>query len=219
MAVGALAAACTTAAFADTYSFSAKYDETTGKVKLLDFAEYKAKVGNDADLTLLVLSSDIKDAEGANVDITSANANNVIKQIDQKSFTVGEEVTVGTLAKGTYYVRLGGLEVNNETNPNGFLETSFKVGSDNPWADSTRKVGDTVLNDEIDGADLVALNLHIAGKAGKQLTGAALQAADTVDNGEIDGADLVREHLNIANPTKNPFAVTYIKDKTNYVSE
>ena len=63
------------------------------------------------------------------------------------------------------------------------------------------------------------MKLHIAGKAGNQLAGESLQAADTVDNGEIDGADLVKEKLNIANPEKNPFDVTYIKDKANYVKE
>lgn len=215
VAVGALAAACTTAVFAD--GVTATYAD--GKVTISGFQTYAGAVSGD--LTLLILSEDTT--------VTSDNANNIIKQIDQfgkdtvtvaEDGTYSKEITVGTLdtANNKYYVRLGGAEV-SELYTNGFVATTFGSESTNPYKDSTRKVGDTVANDEIDGADLVALKLHIAGKAGNQLTGESLQAADTVDNGEIDGADLVKEKLNIANPEKNPFDVTYIKDKANYVKE
>ena len=214
VAAGALAAACTTAAFAAD-AVTATYAD--GKVTISGFQTYASAVSGD--LTLLILSEDTT--------VTSENANNIIKQIDQfgkdtvtvaEDGTYSKEVTVGTLDTAKkYYVRLGGAEV-SDLYANGFVATTFG-GSNNPYASSTRKVGDTVANDEIDGADLVALKLHIAGKAGNQLTGESLQAADTVDNGEIDGADLVKEKLNIANPEKNPFDVTYIKDKANYVKE
>lgn len=214
VAAGALAAACTTAAFAAD-AVTATYAD--GKVTISGFQTYASAVSGD--LTLLILSEDTT--------VTSENANNIIKQIDQfgkdtvnvaEDGTYSKEVTVGTLDTAKkYYVRLGGAEV-SDLYANGFVATTFG-GSNNPYASSTRKVGDTVANDEIDGADLVALKLHIAGKAGNQLTGESLQAADTVDNGEIDGADLVKEKLNIANPVKNPFDVTYIKDKANYVKE
>lgn len=214
VAAGALAAACTTAAFAAD-AVTATYAD--GKVTISGFQTYASAVSGD--LTLLILSEDTT--------VTSENANNIIKQIDQfgkdtvtvaEDGTYSKEVTVGTLdTANKYYVRLGGAEV-SDLYANGFVATTFG-GSNNPYASSTRKVGDTVANDEIDGADLVALKLHIAGKAGNQLAGESLQAADTVDNGEIDGADLVKEKLNIANPEKNPFDVTYIKDKANYVKE
>lgn len=214
VAAGALAAACTTAAFAAD-AVTATYAD--GKVTISGFQTYASAVSGD--LTLLILSEDTT--------VTSENANNIIKQIDQfgkdtvtvaEDGTYSKEVTVGTLDTAKkYYVRLGGAEV-SDLYANGFVATTFG-GSNNPYASSTRKVGDTVANDEIDGADLVALKLHIAGKAGNQLAGESLQAADTVDNGEIDGADLVKEKLNIANPEKNPFDVTYIKDKANYVKE
>lgn len=214
VAAGAFAAACTTAAFAAD-AVTATYAD--GKVTISGFQTYASAVSGD--LTLLILSEDTT--------VTSDNANNIIMQIDQfgkNTVTVAEdgtyskEVTVGTLDTAKkYYVRLGGAEV-SDLYANGFVATTFG-GSNNPYASSTRKVGDTVANDEIDGADLVALKLHIAGKASNQLKGESLQAADTVDNGEIDGADLVKEKLNIANPEKNPFDVTYIKDKANYVKE
>lgn len=126
VAAGALAAACTTAAFAAD-AVTATYAD--GKVTISGFQTYASAVSGD--LTLLILSEDTT--------VTSENANNIIKQIDQfgkNTVTVAEdgtyskEVTVGTLdtANKTYYVRLGGAEV-SDLYANGFVATTFSTST------------------------------------------------------------------------------------------
>ena len=126
VAAGALAAACTTAAFAAD-AVTATYAD--GKVTISGFQTYASAVSGD--LTLLILSEDTT--------VTSDNANNIIMQIDQfgkNTVTVAEdgtyskEVTVGTLdtANKTYYVRLGGAEV-SDLYANGFVATTFSTST------------------------------------------------------------------------------------------
>lgn len=126
VAAGALAAACTTAAFAAD-AVTATYAD--GKVTISGFQTYASAVSGD--LTLLILSEDTT--------VTSENANNIIKQIDQfgkdkvtvaEDGTYSKEVTVGTLdtANKTYYVRLGGAEV-SDLYANGFVATTFSTST------------------------------------------------------------------------------------------
>ena len=140
MAVGALAAACTTAAFADEY-VKAEYKD--GKVTLSGFGEYAEKA--DGDLTLLILSEDA-------TEITADNANTVIKQIDQFNITDGnytKEVTVGDLdTTKTYYVRLGGAAANVVTEK-GFVSTTFggTTGPEKVLVGDANGDGNITLND------------------------------------------------------------------------
>ena len=126
VAAGALAAACTTAAFAAD-AVTATYAD--GKVTISGFQTYASAVSGD--LTLLILSEDTT--------VTSENANNISKQIDQfgkdtvtvaEDGTYSKEVTVGTLdtANKTYYVRLGGAEV-SDLYANGFVATTFSTST------------------------------------------------------------------------------------------
>ena len=126
VAAGALAAACTTAAFAAD-AVTATYAD--GKVTISGFQTYASAVSGD--LTLLILSEDTT--------VTSDNANNIIMQIDQfgkdtvtvaEDGTYSKEVTVGTLdtANKTYYVRLGGAEV-SDLYANGFVATTFSTST------------------------------------------------------------------------------------------
>ena len=126
VAAGALAAACTTAAFAAD-AVTATYAD--GKVTISGFQTYASAVSGD--LTLLILSEDTT--------VTSENANNIIKQIDQfgkdtvtvaEDGTYSKEVTVGTLdtANKTYYVRLGGAEI-SDLYANGFVATTFSTST------------------------------------------------------------------------------------------
>lgn len=149
VAAGALAAACTTAAFAAD-AVTATYAD--GKVTISGFQTYASAVSGD--LTLLILSEDTT--------VTSENANNIIKQIDQfgkdtvnvaEDGTYSKEVTVGTLDTAKkYYVRLGGAEV-SDLYANGFVATTFG-GSNNPYANSTRLIGDVGGDGEVDLRDL-----------------------------------------------------------------
>ncbi len=119
VAAGALAAACTTAAFA---ADGVKAEYKDGKVTISDFGEYATKV--KGDFTLLVLSEDTT--------VTSDNANSIIRQIDQFGITgdaYTKEVTVGDLDPNkTYYVRLGGAEV-DDVYKNGFVATTFSTST------------------------------------------------------------------------------------------
>lgn len=172
VAAGALAAACTTAAFAAD-GVTAEYKD--GKVTVSAFGDYAAKV--KGDFTLLVLSEDTT--------VTSDNANSIIKQIDQFGITgdaYTKEVTVGDLANGTYYVRLGGAEA-DAVNVNGFVATSFTVGSTEP---AKVLVGDADGDKEITLNDCSEICKYINGKLGDIRTEAATDnAPETVDTNKF----------------------------------
>jgi len=117
--VGAVAAACATASFAADYTATASYND--GTVTIAIPADYVA--ATDGDLTLLILSEDA-------TSITEANKG-IVKQIQQGDSTALSSVAVGDLTDGTYFVRIGGAEVGQD-NPNGFIATTFTVGSTKP---------------------------------------------------------------------------------------
>ena len=146
VAAGALAAACTTAAFAAD-AVTATYAD--GKVTISGFQTYASAVSGD--LTLLILSEDTT--------VTSDNANNIIKQIDQfgkNTVTVAEdgtyskEVTVGTLDTAKkYYVRLGGAEV-SDLYKNGFVATTFSTSTTPQYTlGDVNNDGDINVNDSL----------------------------------------------------------------------
>ena len=196
VAVGALAAACTTAAFADEY-VKAEYKD--GKVTLSGFGEYAKKV--KGDFTLLILSADDV--------VTSENANTIITQIDQFGITDGnytKEVTVGDLdTTKTYYVRLGGAEV-SDLYANGFVATTFGGGSSKyPYADCTQLMGDVNNSGIVDPKDLVVLKKHIANV--EEIKGTNLLAADVNDSGIVDAKDLVVLKKYTVNPETYPFTI------------
>lgn len=209
VAVGALAAACTTAAFAD--GVTATYAD--GKVTISGFQTYAGAVSGD--LTLLILSEDTT--------VTSDNANNIIKQIDQfgkdtvtvaEDGTYSKEITVGTLdTTKPYYVRLGGAEV-SDLYKNGFVATTFG-GSNNPWADSTRLLGNTNDDDAVDLSDISPIIKHATGVA--VLTEEKLQAADTSDDGAVDLSDISPIIKYSTGVSSNVDGKKTIADKSKYV--
>lgn len=212
VAVGALAAACTTAAFAAD-SVTAAYKD--GKVTISGFQTYADAVSGD--LTLLILSEDTT--------VTSDNANNIIKQIDQfgkdtvtvaEDGTYSKEITVGTLDTAKkYYVRLGGAEV-SDLYKNGFVATTFG-GSNNPYADSTRLIGDVNGDKSVDLSDLEPIVRYAANLG--ELTGESLQAADPTDDGSADLSDLEPIVKYSANLESVIDGVKTIATKSKYVSE
>ena len=176
--VSAVAAACATASFAADYTATASYDNGTVTVGIP--ADYVA--ATDGDLTLLILSEDA-------TSITEANKS-IVKQIQQGDATALSSVAVGDLANGTYYVRIGGAKVGTD-NPNGFIATTFTVGStdpENPYASSTRILGDTTGDDLVTLGDVIPI---VQDGAGTPLSGEALQAADTNDDALVTLGDVI----------------------------
>ena len=212
VAAGALAAACTTAAFAAD-AVTATYAD--GKVTISGFQTYASAVSGD--LTLLILSEDTT--------VTSENANNIIKQIDQfgkdtvtvaEDGTYSKEVTVGTLDTAKkYYVRLGGAEV-SDLYANGFVATTFG-GSNNPYANSTRLIGDVGGDGEVDLRDLDPIVRYVGNL--NDLKGESLQAADTNDDKEVDLRDLDPIVKYVGNLSSSVDGVKTIANKTQYVPE
>ena len=207
VAVGALAAACTTAAFAD--GVTATYKD--GKVTISDFKDYADKAAGD--LTLLILSADEA--------VTSENANTIIKQIDQFDITDGnysKEVTVGELADNqTYYVRLGGAAAGVVTE-NGYVATTFSTGAKKPYAGSTHLIGDVNSSGAVDVGDFGDIKLYLADKETYALTGENYAAADVNDSGAIDVGDFGDVKLYLADKDTYPFVCTTLGEKNNTVN-
>jgi hypothetical protein len=128
-----------------------------------------------AQKTLLILTED-----ATNID-SSAKAyaeGGIIVQIDQD--TAFATVPVGTLADGTYYVRVGGDADKIET-------TTFKVGSDSPYTNPARLVGDATNDGFINTADASVIISDYLGET--NLAGDDKQAADATDDGFVNTAD------------------------------
>ncbi len=142
-AVTAVSAAMSVSAMA----MSAKYED--GTVTLTDVNS------TGTSQTLLVLSKDDT--------VTSENVD-IVKQIDQKDDSTSfASVPVGTLADGTYYVRIGGTD--------GSLQrATFVVGDVQPGGETKKIiVGDANLDNSINAADA----LFVARKAGSADTNIA----------------------------------------------
>ena len=136
-AVTAVSAAMSVSAMA----MSAEYDN--GTVTLKDVKS------TGTSQTLLVLSQDDT--------VTSENVD-IVKQIDQKDDSTSfASVPVGTLADGTYYVRIGGTD--------GSLQTAtFTVGGVQPGGETKEIViGDVNDKDGVNGADSTMMARYIAG--------------------------------------------------------
>lgn len=216
-AVGAVSVACAAASFAvdTTYQLTvSQYNATNGTIDITVPTEYAKLV--KGDYTLLVLSDDA-------TSITEANKS-IIKQIQQGDETILKGVKVGTItpteADQTFYVRVGGADADTNTNPTGYAAGTFTVkgtGSDNPYADSTRLVGDINGGDVIDSADILGLQLYVLDVPGNELQGESLQAADCNDSGVVDSADILALQLRVLLPEQHPFTITEVKNKTKYI--
>lgn len=205
--VSAVAAACATASFAADYTATASYDNGTVTVGIP--ADYVA--ATDGDLTLLILSEDA-------TSITEANKS-IVKQIQQGDATALSSVAVGDLADGTYFVRIGGAEVGTD-NPNGFIATTFTVGStnpENPYANSDRILGDVTADATVDLRDVTPLVYHSIGL--QALEGESLQAADVTDDATVDLRDVTPVVYKAIGVDSTVDGVKTIAEKANYVEE
>lgn len=103
-----------------------------------------------ASQTLLIVNE-----EGVTVD--SSNASDVVEQIDQKDDgTSFASVPVGTLADGTYEVRIGGTDGSMQ-------KTTFTVGEVEP-GEKTIMIGDVDESDVINSLDVTFVARYV-GKA------------------------------------------------------
>lgn len=204
-AIGALTTICAVSSYAATATYV-----DGGTVNVTGCEDYITAVGNN-DLTLLVL-------DGTDV-VTVGEAN--ILQINQgdSSILTGIKLDTTKLTAGkTYEVRIGGME-KSTTYANGFISTTFTVpsGSDNPWASSTRKIGD------VDGNGLIEMpdaNLILARGAGLgTITGEDLQAADVDDNGLVEMPDANQILARGAGLTVDVDFTKTVADKVNHPAE
>lgn len=155
--------------------------------------------------TILVLATD----EDGSVltEVTESD----IKQIDEQSDAY-TTVKVGDLPAGTYEVRVGG---------DGTVDSAlFNVGSnpDNPYADSTRLIGDVDGLSGINGTDVTYVLNHATSVS--SLTGESLQAADVNDDGAANGTDatyLINYTVGVDTTTID--GEKTVGDKTVYVEE
>lgn len=207
--IGALSAVCAASSMAADYSATATYDAEAGTVSVTASQDYIDLVGA-GDFTLLVLSEDATEITNENSDI--------VKQIQQGDQATVSTVKVGDLADGTYYVRLGGADVSDD-NEKGFVATTFTVGTnpDNPYADSTRLIGDTTNDGNVTLGDVVPIVQHSAGV--ELLTGETLQAADTTDDGNVTLGDVIPVVQYSSGQGGNIDGVKTIAQKSNYVAE
>lgn len=188
MATGALAA-----------DITAEWDAETQSV-VITGAEDKG----DAN-TILVLATN----EDGSVltEVTESD----IKQINEQSDAY-TTVKVGDLPAGTYEVRVGG---------DGTVDSAlFNVGSnpDNPYADSTRLIGDVDGLSGINGTDVTYVLNHATSVS--SLTGESLQAADVNDDGAANGTDatyLINYTVGVDTTTID--GEKTVGDKTVYVEE
>ena len=182
-----LLASATVAAFSAVMSISAlaantitpEYTPATAtKTAVVTVAD--APVFTDgSSYTMLILNTN----NGA---VLTTIANTDIKQIGEEPVTYKNvEIPVGDLTAGaTYEVRMGGdgnLWTGTFTVP--------KATPDNPWASSTRKLGDVAKDDKITLADTVPIINHYLEST--LLTGEDLQSADVTDDGKITLGDTV----------------------------
>ena len=137
-------------------------------VGICPYSLYHIIVGDDAYIVpLIYLHSVITD----------------IKQIDQAdaAFT---KITVGTLAEGTYEIRLGG---------DGDVRWGTLVvkepEDDSPYENPNILIGDVNNAGGITITDVIEVAKHTAQAI--TLTGDALQAADANDNGEVTITDVI----------------------------
>lgn len=196
-AVAAMAGVMATGALADE-TMSATWNAETQSVDIVGCTDK-----GDAN-TILVL------ATGEEGQVLTSVTESDIKQIDEQSDAY-TTVKVGDLPAGTYEVRVGG---------DGTLQSAlFTVSgdSDNPYADSTRVVGDVNGVDSINVFDAVAITNHVVEKT--VLTGESLQAADATDDGDVNVFDTIDVVNFVVEKGSTIDGVKTVAEKDYYVNE
>lgn len=169
---GAVSALAIAASAASVGTLTATYDAAAGTVTISAIDAYNATVTGQN--TLLVLNKD-----------SSTVADADIVQIDQgeKTAIVGTAIPVGTLANGTYYVRVGGAD-------NGYASGTFTVGA----TTHNVLVGDTDGSAAVDASDATQILLYCSsatstiGEATTDTYKAAMMCTGTADT-VIDASD------------------------------
>lgn len=192
--VAAVAGAMSTAAFAED-AFVATYEN--GTVAIGEYAEIKT------DNTMVIVDTG---ADGEK--LTEINEEN-IHQINQQAGAY-TAIPVGELAPGKYEVRIGG----DGNLYSAIFEVKGEVDPDNPYADSTRLLGNVNDDENIDEFDATTILDYVVGYA--ELEGEKLEAADADDSGEPNEFDATTI-LDYVVGYNDSLGDKQVKDKTNYV--
>ncbi len=121
-------------------------------------ADYADGTVTLSDVTATGASQTLLIVNEAGVTVDSSNASDVVEQIDQKDDgTSFASVPVGTLADGTYEVRIGGTDGSMQ-------KTTFTVGEVDP-GDQTKTImiGDANLDEFIDIGDASSIAQQTVG--------------------------------------------------------
>lgn len=196
--VAAVAGAMSTAAFAEG-DFVATYEN--GTVTLGAYTEIAT------DNTMVIVDTG---ADGEK--LTEINEEN-IHQINQQAGAY-TAIPVGELAPGKYEVRIGG----DGNLYSAIFEVKGEVDPDNPYADSTRLVGDPSGDSKINNTDATYVINHVVSSS--LLTGESLQAADINDDAKVNNTDATYVvNYVVGSDTATIDGVKVVGDKANYVEE
>lgn len=168
--VAAVAGAMSTAAFAEEHDLGLQWNAETKTVTVTNNPTF------EGDKTMIVIPCD--EDGGLKTEINQED----IKQIDQKAggYT---DIKFTDLAPGKYEVRIGG----DGNLYSEIFEVKGEVDPDNPYADSTRLLGNVNDDENIDEFDATTILDYVVGYA--ELEGEKLEAADADDNGEPNEFD------------------------------
>ena len=133
-------------------------------------ADYADGTVTLSDVTATGASQTLLIVNEAGVTVDSSNASDVVEQIDQKDDgTSFASVPVGTLADGTYEVRIGGTDGSMQ-------KTTFTVGDEVEPGTITIKIGDANMDGRVSGLDASAI------------------AKDLIDIDDADTANVKKEY-------------------------
>lgn len=185
--VASLAVVSANAAEGDDFTASYSAENNTITITGINKSETVSQ------LSLLVLSEDATDISGDKAAVYTGVAEDkgIIVQIDQDETFDNKTVKVslpdGTaLPNGTYYVRVGG-EAGTST---AYKKAEFTVGSDSPYTDPERLLGDVDASGTINMADSQLIINFVVDSSVNPLIGDAYPAADADDKGTVNVADV-----------------------------
>ena len=213
-AIGALTTICAVSSYAATATYV-----DGGTVNVTGCEDYITAVGNN-DLTLLVLDgTDVVTVGEANILQINQGDSSILTGIKLDTTKLDAILAADNVTSKDFEVRIGGME-KSTTYANGFISTTFtygKSGSDNPYADSKRILGDVTGDGVVNLSDTTPVLQKSAGQLA--LSGETLQAADANDDGVVNLSDTTPILQKAAGQASVIDGVKTIATKTNYVNE
>lgn len=213
-AIGALTTVCAVSSYAATATYV-----DGGTVDVTGCEDYITAVGNN-DLTLLVLDgTDVVTVGEADILQINQGDSSILTGIKLDTTKLDAILAADNVTSKEFEVRIGGME-KSTTYANGFISTTFtygKSGSDDPWANSKRKIGDVDGNELVELADANRILARDAGLG--TITGEDLQAADVDDNGLVELSDANQILARDAGLSVTADFTKTVADKANHPTE